>query len=351
MKQTVWLKPLFSWRAAIASEYGPASPVTRHVLLTLGLHMSDKGDSCFPSIKLLCEETALSNRTVITHLQEAELAGWIKRSDRRKQDGQDWKGKEYRAAIPQSVKAAIRAASLKAEEDVDNPVGNVEKGSEGGSLPSGEVVNVTTKVVNLTTEGGEGGSHEDVINSTENSGGSRVPPNPRHPISKRPAKTGLPADFKPSERVNAWAAGRGYPPTYVGECLEAFVSHVRARGDRYVDWDEALMTWIRREPKFSRKDAPRLPATGPAAAQRSVASYHWDAGNPRETVSLGAGHITTGGDVRAAAARIWAHHRDRLPATVSHISVIVDDATQRFSVAELLPLIDQSQPPHEGARA
>lgn len=30
------LKPLYTWRSAVASKHGPKSPTTRHVLLTLG---------------------------------------------------------------------------------------------------------------------------------------------------------------------------------------------------------------------------------------------------------------------------------------------------------------------------
>lgn len=67
----------FSWRAAILNS--DLSPTTRHVLLTLGCHMNELGEGCFPSTKRLSRETGLSERAVITHLQLSTVEGWIGR--------------------------------------------------------------------------------------------------------------------------------------------------------------------------------------------------------------------------------------------------------------------------------
>lgn len=82
----------FSWRGAILKSTLP--PTTRHVLLTLACHMNDAGESCYPSIHLLCAETGLSNRAVITHLHNSAELGWIKV---RKQGlaGQAWSRNSY----------------------------------------------------------------------------------------------------------------------------------------------------------------------------------------------------------------------------------------------------------------
>lgn len=93
------LKPLFTWRSAVASEGGPPRSTTRHVLLTLSLHMNEKGGSCFPSTRTLAEETGLSRRSVETHINLAVADGWLrKRLIGLK--GQRWRRSEYEATLP-----------------------------------------------------------------------------------------------------------------------------------------------------------------------------------------------------------------------------------------------------------
>jgi hypothetical protein len=55
--------------------------------------------------------------------------------------------------------------------------------------------------------------------------------------------TTLPKDFGISDRVRAWAAGKGL--NHLDLQLEAFVSYAKRKGATYVDWDEALMNAIR----------------------------------------------------------------------------------------------------------
>jgi hypothetical protein len=90
---------LFQWRTAVVSHTGPTSPVTRHVLLTLSLHMDKAGGSCFPSIATLVRETGLSNRSVLTHIDLAVEQGWIRRRTNAG-SGQGWKRARYTAALP-----------------------------------------------------------------------------------------------------------------------------------------------------------------------------------------------------------------------------------------------------------
>lgn len=69
--------------------------------------------------------------------------------------------------------------------------------------------------------------------------------------TKREAKTEsarkraipLPADFSVSERVKAWAAEKGHQN--LDAHFEHFVGSCKARGAKYIDWDEALMNAIR----------------------------------------------------------------------------------------------------------
>lgn len=130
MSEKRFLMPLFTWRSAIASANGPKSPTTRLVLLTLGLHMSERGESCYPSTKTLSEETGLSEKAVITHLQIAEETGWI-RKGQHGFSNQKWKRHEYFPTFPNGTEG--RSAPLE------------EKGTERGSAPSEKARNVVPK--------------------------------------------------------------------------------------------------------------------------------------------------------------------------------------------------------------
>jgi DNA-binding MarR family transcriptional regulator len=66
---------VYDWRSLICES--DLAPTTRHVALTLSLHMSVRGDSCYPSIKTLAEETGLSMSTVREHLRSLEEKGWL----------------------------------------------------------------------------------------------------------------------------------------------------------------------------------------------------------------------------------------------------------------------------------
>jgi len=95
------LNPLFSWRGMVASDEGPSEPTTRHVLLTLSLHMNEKGGSCFPSITTLEKETKLARRTILRHIKKATQSGWL--SIRKEhQGGNKWRRNNYTATIPAS---------------------------------------------------------------------------------------------------------------------------------------------------------------------------------------------------------------------------------------------------------
>lgn len=93
---------LFKWRQAIISKDGPEKPTTRHILLTLSLHMDQDGNKCFPSISTLAAETGLSRRAICLHLDLAERDGWIKK-EICGFSGQDWKRHRYLPLIPKKV--------------------------------------------------------------------------------------------------------------------------------------------------------------------------------------------------------------------------------------------------------
>lgn len=87
----------WSWRQLLLKSSLPGT--TRHVLLTLSCHVNDAGEPCYPSVADLVTETGLSKQTVLTHLERAEQAGWI-RIRRHGFSGQKWARNEYALAWP-----------------------------------------------------------------------------------------------------------------------------------------------------------------------------------------------------------------------------------------------------------
>jgi hypothetical protein len=102
----------YSWRNAILQSTLPAT--TRHVLLTLSCHVNDAGESCYPSTRRQAEETGLSERAVITHLQKAEALGWL---DVKQHGfaGQKWARNEYLPRMPDNKKALNESQRLEAK--------------------------------------------------------------------------------------------------------------------------------------------------------------------------------------------------------------------------------------------
>lgn len=185
---------MFSWRKAILKSDLP--PTTRHVLLTLACHMNDAGESCFPSIKLLCEETGLSNRAVITHLQNATELGWIT-VGKHGFAGQRWASHEYRPAWPYHLR---NAADLL--EKAVNVVHNVKE------KVVNEVHDLSEKVVNVVPEGSER-SDEKAVNVVHTSNpGSNSKSNP---ITLLPDESGA---IIPSAETELQAACRATWKSY-----------------------------------------------------------------------------------------------------------------------------------------
>lgn len=219
----------FSWRKAILKS--DLQPTTRHVLLTLACHMNDAGESCFPSIKLLCEETGLSNRAVITHLQKATEIGWII-VGKHGFAGQRWAAHEYRPAWPYSLREA--ADSL---EKAVNDVHNLKKKAVN------EIHHLPTKAVNVVPEGGERGSKKavnDVHTSTSMS--TSMSTSEKHNAAAAavvlPFDEGVFPEIANRRLVKDWIKirkAKRLPITETG--LDGFVKEVRKSG---LDLEDAL---------------------------------------------------------------------------------------------------------------
>ncbi len=90
------------WRDWLRSEEGPPDSTTRHILLNLSMWMKANGEQCYPTIAILAQETAISERTIKKKLKEAACNGWIERYVHQGK-GQAWRNYGYLPKMPENV--------------------------------------------------------------------------------------------------------------------------------------------------------------------------------------------------------------------------------------------------------
>lgn len=94
------MKPFYEWRSAVLAS--DLQPTTRFVLLTLGCHMNEFGESCWPSIETLVSESGLSRAAVIKHIGIAKDLGWIV-VEKHGYKNSKWARNDYRISYPDGV--------------------------------------------------------------------------------------------------------------------------------------------------------------------------------------------------------------------------------------------------------
>ncbi|WP_432422322.1 helix-turn-helix domain-containing protein [Rhizobium leguminosarum] len=116
----------WTWRQAILKTSLPAT--TKHVLLVISCHMNDMGEGCYPSTKTLGERCSLSERSVCSHIEDAEKAGWLA-VHRHGFSGQKWARHEYMPAWPKGTESDAQPDKGTEPDDVKalNPT---SKGTE-----------------------------------------------------------------------------------------------------------------------------------------------------------------------------------------------------------------------------
>lgn len=120
MKDDTRIRPLLSWRSAIAES--PLKSSSKLVAYALSLHMKEKGNSAHPGPACLARETGLSLRTVKEHLGVLESEGWLVCVERGGMVGSKRRANEYQAAIP--AVSRTRAADSPVQETSFTRAGN-----------------------------------------------------------------------------------------------------------------------------------------------------------------------------------------------------------------------------------
>jgi hypothetical protein len=72
------------------------------------------------------------------------------------------------------------------------------------------------------------------------------------PLPEKVTKRGTlcPEDFKPSALSRAWAHEKGYDRLDLDAELEDFIDYHLGHANRWVDWDRAWKTWVRRAAQY-----------------------------------------------------------------------------------------------------
>ena len=238
-------RPIFSWRHAVLRSDLP--PTTRHVLLTLSCHMNDAGESCFPSIATLVEETGLSNRSVIDHIRFAKEAGWLK-VGLHGFGGQKWRSHEYACAIP-------------------------ERGEEGSpaSQKGGEPLSkkVVKEVHSISTRDNSTKDNQKIEQATSPPASPTAPPtpcvyDPSLPVQKQKPRdasgTRLPADWVLSQYLGEWALAEGLTLDRIRQEADRFRDYWIAKpgaAGRKTDWPATWRNWVRKANENKREHPSR----------------------------------------------------------------------------------------------
>ena len=98
----------FDWRRAVLEAELP--PTTKLVAFVLSMHMSRAGDSCFPGLALLRQQTGLSRSAVQDHLVSLIDLGWLAREE------DPGRPTTYLACFPAKV-----VAEIVSEATAENP--------------------------------------------------------------------------------------------------------------------------------------------------------------------------------------------------------------------------------------
>lgn len=120
----------WTWQQAVLES--ELRSTVKLVLMVLASHMNSMGEGCYPSTLRIAKLSSLSERAVITALNEAENGGWIQRKNMEFR-GQKWKRNAYFPKWPQQV----------------------TEGTERRSAPSEDKLSPTQKALNVTTKGTE----------------------------------------------------------------------------------------------------------------------------------------------------------------------------------------------------
>lgn len=230
------LSRLFTWRSALCESGLP--PTARHVGLTLSLHMSERGDSAFPSVSTLAEETGLARRSVQRHLRalqgegRIEPDGWASYQTA----GGEQRTRRYRAAVPdeQGGDTETPPAGKGASEDREGG-GTVTPKDDKEDVSK----NTTTEVGDSSSDDSESppaGEEDDSPDTSESDDTPDSLENPLSWIEATPATEKAPtAHWTDGVRALWWGQDEDPFERGVGATMRNLATKVESRGASHID--------------------------------------------------------------------------------------------------------------------
>lgn len=194
-------------------------PLDKLLLLAFADHADKATGECFPSVAALCEWTGCDRKTVMKSTASLEAAGLLVDTGRR--CGRTRQVKVYRLPL----------------ETVPDTAPLEETVPETGPL-NGTV---------FPTKGSQ----------------KRDTEPPKEPISQKtssssrkrtPAKTSVPADFRPVMTGATLAVVDGWPPGRLDDELEAFADWHRKEQKLSADWQASWRTWVRNSKRWEPRN-------------------------------------------------------------------------------------------------
>lgn len=247
----------FTWRRAVLKS--DLAPTTKHILLTLSCYVSDMGTGVYPSTRRLAEDTSLSERSVITHIDLAKKAGWIT-VHQHAPVGKGWRRNEYILGFPKifyGEHGAERPSVPSCGEQTppqlhvvveENPAEPIETdGAETRSAPRGEGAEPPAPP---SADGAEPNSNI-VLKEVQ----SKYPEEAKskNSLSACARESPIGPDWKPSEallertRVSMFRAGMLASPGLLPDLSLAIQKFIAAKGEVITDPDKvdsAFVKWI-----------------------------------------------------------------------------------------------------------
>lgn len=188
-------------------------------------HGDPNGDNIYPSIKTLCAMTQQSDRTVQRHLLHMEAIGWLVVVQRGGGRGKYTKYRMPIELIPQDIRGTVTKLRCLSQHVQACP--NTENLSP------------------ITDEKGDKTPTSDALKGDKTPTTATTPigvPVPITTKTKNPHT--LPADFKITDDVRAWAKINGYEP-FLKAHFDFFVDWATASGTKKLDWDATFRNCIR----------------------------------------------------------------------------------------------------------
>jgi hypothetical protein len=182
------------------------------VLICMADYADEKG-KCWPSFQRLSERCDMSRRHVIRVVADLEARGLVRKIEER-----PYKPTVYGLNIPTSAEV-VTPTSLVTPETLVTP-----------TSPSSDAHVTTTSDIAMSPK----------------------PPVNRHRTTRerKGVASPIPDDFEVTERMYAWATGKGMSQRQVDADTEQFVDYHRGKDSRQVDWEATWRTWMRNTGKY-----------------------------------------------------------------------------------------------------